>query len=158
MTKEQLLEVQKLLKLNNREFNRRLFENLSEDEKKELFPQSTLVRISNLNRHQKKNLNYFLLNSYNQKLMPFVKILEDSKEKICSLYCLLSMLPTQGNLNDLCDYLLTVLEISADPLFISLIIRVIMKKICKCGKRTPYSFKRRKALISRANTLHFYSI
>ena len=119
MTKEQLLEIEKLLKMNNREFNRRLFENLSEDEKKMLLPQAALALPSHLNRHQKKNFNYLLLHSYNQKLMPFVKILENSKEKICSLYCRLSMFPTHQYLNDLCDYLLTVLEISADPLLIS---------------------------------------
>ncbi len=157
MTKEQLLEIEQLLKINNREFNRHLLKNLLKDEKKELLPQPKLVRLSHLNRHQKKNLNYLLLYNYNQRLMPFVKILENSKEKICILYCLLSKFPTHQNLNDLCDWLLTVLEISADPLLISFIIRYILKMICKCGKRNSYSFKRRKALISRANTLHFYS-
>ena len=61
MTKEQLLEVQKLLRLNNREFNRHLFKNLSEDDKKKLLSQPKLVKRSHLNRHQKKNLNYLLL-------------------------------------------------------------------------------------------------
>ncbi len=124
MTQKQLLEIYKLLNLSDRSFNRHLL----------MGQEASFEQFKISNRIQKKNLINDVLNNYYLQTQPYIEKLKEVGETTCKIYCLFRKFSID-ELNELCEILITSLEIAADPILISFIIRYILKKICQCERR-----------------------
>jgi len=126
MTEKQKKEIYRLVKLTDRKFNHELLKSLN---------QSTDIN----SYRRKRNINQQNLrkitNNYEMKSNQFIFGI---KEKVCLIYCMTRIL-TRDEIESLSELIVDAvsemaIQITLDPLFVSFIIRIILKKICQCDR------------------------
>lgn len=127
MTTHEKKEIYRLYKLNDYKYRQELVKAFYKDN-----------RIGNFSKASHKVINSFFVQINNNYESSIGNSLDDIKVKICNIYCKTRIL-TEDNINDLSELIYNHifdlgLCITIDPLFISLIIKIILKKICKCGR------------------------